>query len=423
MNTDTIILGERCTYSTDCQETGLNNNVLVVGGSGSGKTMSISEPLLLSTQHSSLIITVTKRRIIEKYKPLFTSRGYLVQDLNFVNPTAGTVGFDLLAYVRSYQDIRFIAQAIVKASAPKLETHADPYWDNAAISLFCAFIGYVLETKEHPTFADVLHMHNNLTYSESGSQITTNYDSAFAQLAKKRPSCFAVSCWHSFCQLPLRTASCVFGTLNTAIDSMFTPDIRRAISSKKTVNFKKLAQRKTVLFVTTSAVNPALSCYVNLFYGLAFKQLFEFAEQQPDGKLPIPVRVLCDDFATGSQILNFPEYISIFREKQLSTVILLQSESQLEAMYGYQQATTIINNCDTYVYMGGMDLKTCQNISLRLNTPLDEVLYMPIGQVDIFRRGQKPIVTTRYAIEQDALYQSITRQYEQRIASDKQDRK
>lgn len=92
-------------------------------------------------------------------------------------------------------------------------------------------------------------------------------------------------------------------------------------------------------------------------------------------------------------------------------------------MYGYQQATTIINNCDTYVYMGGMDLKTCQNISLRLNTPLDEVLYMPIGQVDIFRRGQKPIVTTRYAIEQDALYQSITRQYEQRIASDKQDRK
>lgn len=73
--------------------------------------------------------------------------------------------------------------------------------------------------------------------------------------------------------------------------------------------------------------------------------------------------------------------------------------------------------------MGGMDLKTCQNISLRLNTPLDEVLYMPIGQVNIFRRGQKPIVTTRYAIEQDALYQSITRQYEQRIASDKQDRK
>lgn len=133
---------------------------------------------------------------------------------------------------------------------------------------------------------------------------------------------------------------------------------------------------------------------------------------KPSGKLPIPVSVLCDDFATGSRILNFPEYISIFREKQISVTLLIQSESQLESMYGTDDATTIINNCDTFLYMGGMDLRTGRNIGERLNLPLEDVLYMPIGQEVIFRRGQKPIITQRYNVLEDKEYQRITRRYE-----------
>ena len=113
--------------------------------------------------------------------------------------------------------------------------------------------------------------------------------------------------------------------------------------------------------------------------------------------------------------MNFPEYISIFREKKISVTLLLQSESQLESMYGPDQATTIINNCDTYLYMGGMDLRTAQNVSLRLNVPLDEVLYMPLGQEVLFRRGQRPIVTQRYDIRNNTLYQQITKKYEQSL--------
>lgn len=170
-----------------------------------------------------------------------------------------------------------------------------------------------------------------------------------------------------------------------------------------------------MLFVSSSAVNPALHCFINMFYAQAFKTLFEYAESLPSSRLPIPVHVLCDDFATGSRILNFPEYISIFREKQISVTLLVQSESQLESMYGSEDATTIINNCDTYLYMGGMDLKTGRSISERLNAPLEEVLYMPIGQEYVFRRGQRPIITTRYDILQNEMYQSITRQYEKDI--------
>lgn len=188
------------------------------------------------------------------------------------------------------------------------------------------------------------------------------------------------------------------------------------IAMKKKVDFEQLATRKTVLFVSTSAVNPSLHCFINMFYAQAFKTLFEYAESLPYGRLPIPVHVLCDDFATGSRILNFPEYISIFREKQISVTILVQSESQLESMYGTDDATTIINNCDTYLYMGGMDLKTGRSISERLNVPLEDVLYMPIGQEYIFRRGQRPIVTTRYNITRDEQYRQITEEYEKQMA-------
>lgn len=415
MATDRMILGENVVYSTDSNETGLNNNVLVCGSSGCGKTMSISEPRLLETYHTSLIATVTKRRIVNKYKPTFEKRGYVVEDLNFIHPMESNVAYDPLQYISSYSDITFLAESIVRANPRKDKSSADPYWDEAATSLLSAEIAYTLMTKDNATFADVLELHDGIDFRENGGQITTSLDRKFEYLAEKDPGCFAVSCWKSFHQLPIKTASCVFGTLNTTIDTIFSPELRKMIAMEKKVDFEKMATQKTILFVSTSAVNPALHCFINIFYAQAFKALFEYAESLPGGKLPIPVHVLCDDFATGSRILNFPEYISIFREKQISVTLLVQSESQLKSMYGSDDATTIINNCDTYLYMGGMDLKTGRSISERLNTPLEDVLYMPIGQVCIFRRGQKPIITSRYDILEDERFQQVTRAYEDSI--------
>lgn len=415
MDADRRILGENAIYSTDCNETGLNNNVLVCGSSGCGKTMSISEPCLLETFHSSLIVTVTKRRIVDKYKAVFEQRGYAVEDLNFINPTASSVGYDPLCYVKSCSDITFLAESIVMANPRKDKSNADPYWDEAAISLLSAEIAYTLMVKENATFADVLDLHDGIDFRENEGRIATSLDRKFEYLAEKNPGCFAVSCWKSFHQVPIKTAGCIFGTLNTTIDTIFSPELRQMIAMEKKAYFEKLATQKTVLFVSTSAVNPALHCFINIFYAQAFKTLFEYAEGLPGGKLPIPVHVLCDDFATGSRILNFPEYISIFREKQISVTLLVQSESQLESIYGSEDATTIINNCDTYLYMGGMDLRTGRSISERLNAPLEEVLYMPIGQEYVFRRGQKPIRTTRYDIMRNEQYKAITRKYEQQI--------
>ena len=413
-NTDRLILGkgDNCVFSSDSKETGLNNNIVVIGSSGCGKTVSIIEPRILETFTKSLIATVTKRRIVKKYFKVMRERGYQVWDVNFVHPSKGNCGYDPLTHIASYNDITFLARSIVLANSQKATSNADPYWDEGATSLLSAEISYVLMTKDNPTFADVLEFHNKMTFEERSGIISTNYDQKFGYLAEKDASCFAVSCWKSFKQLPIKTASCIFSALNTTMDSIFTPELKEMFQMKQMVDFEKLASEKTILFITTSPVNPSLNSFISSFYGTAFKELFEFAEEQADGKLPVSVDVLCDDFATGCPVNMFEQYVSIFREKGLSATILIQSESQLSSLYGDDKATTIINNMDTIVFLGSMDLETGKRISMRANCPLEDILYMPIGEEIIFRRGMKPIFTKRYNIFENELYKRITATYE-----------
>lgn len=135
--------------------------------------------------------------------------------------------------------------------------------------------------------------------------------------------------------------------------------------------------------------------------------------------LPIPVHLLADDFATGCPVPMFDQYISIFREKQISVTLLIQAESQLSSLYGYEAATTIINNCDTYIFMGSNDLATAQNISLRVNRPLEDVLHMKIGNQILFRRGARPKLGKRYNILEDETYRKVTTAYEQHITEER----
>lgn len=416
-DTDRLILGDGqdCIFSSDSSKTGLNNNILVIGTSGCGKTVSIMEPRILETFNKSLIATVTKRRIVKKYSVVMKKRGYKVLDLNFVHPGEGNCGYDPLMHISSYNDITFLARSIVLANPQKVTSNADPYWDDGATSLLSAEMCYILQTKDNSTFADVLEFHNKLTFEERNGVIVTNYDRKFEYLAEKDPSSFAVSCWKSFKQLPIKTASCIFSALNTTIDSIFTPELKEMFRMKRMVDFEKLATEKTVLFITTSPVNASLNSFISSFYGIVFKELFEFAEDQPDGKLPISVDVLADDFATGCPVNMFEQYVSIFREKGLSVTALIQSESQLSSLYGSKKATTIINNCDTIVFMGSMDLETGRSISVRANRPLEDVLYMPIGSEIIFRRGMKPIFTKRYNIFQNEMYKKVTAAYEKHV--------
>lgn len=416
-SSDKMICGKGVSFSTDSEKTQVNNNVIVVGGSGSGKTLSHVEPRILETFHSNLVVTVTKRRIVEKYTEMLTKRGYNVLDLNFISPEKSNISYDPLHYVHTFNDIKHLAESVVMADPRKKNTTADPFWDKAAISLVSACISYVLLTKTNGSFVDVLEMIDTLDIKENpGGGIITAYDKAFERIQKKNASSFTSTCWNSVRNLPIKTASCVYSSLNVTLDTVFSPDLRQMIAKERKLNFQKFAAEKTVLFVSTSAVNPAMHSVVNLFYSQLFKSLFEFAQTKPDGRLPIPVSILCDDFAVGSKINGFNEYISVIRETAISVTLLLQSESQLEMMYGSSESINIINNCDTYIFLGCNDLTSARQVSQRLNCPLENILFLPIGQSVIFRRGQMPIRAERFDTLNDKRYLEVTRQYENKIS-------
>lgn len=414
---DMLIAAKGCVYSSDSAETGLNNNRIIVGGSGSGKTMSITEPCLLHSYGRNLIVTATKTRIVHKYRALLQQRGYRVEVLDFSRLGSCTVGYDPMRFVRTSEDVQFLAQSLVLANPRKENSRADPYWDEMAVCLLCALIEMerLQPAAERCCFANVIKRFKSLRVNYALGNIQTNLDTDFRILEFEHPGNAACAHWESFCHLPSKTASCVVSALSSTISYLFNPELMDMMCLPRSIDFERFAREKTVLFLITSPVNRALTNLVSVFYATAMKELFELAEQNPDGRLPIPTHMICDDFATGAPIPDFGKYISIIREKELSVTLLCQSESQLESLYSPAEAVTVINNCDTYVFTGGMDLKTAHNVSLRMNMPVDAVLSLPVGQFVVFRRGQKPVKTQRYPILEDPLHRQLLMEQEQSL--------
>ncbi len=410
---DKMPLADGYTYSLDSSVTGINNNALIIGGSGCGKTWSIVEPRFLATRHGSLITVVSKVRIMRKYAGFFRNRGYKVRVINFANP--GQSGcYDPMQYVKNDVDVFNLAETIVMADSRKQYSTADPYFDNAAESLLAGLIGLVREM-EDPCFAKVLDLLDGLKIKEDGSAIKTNLDLLFSRLKAEEPESSALAYWQTFRVNPFKTAANIISTLKACTDKIFTSQIREMMGRGWSVDFTEAGKRKTVLFVVVDAVHSEQHTLVNMFYNTAIQELFNYAENMPDGRLPVPVSIIWDDFAVGARMEAFPQYISIFREKGISATLLLQSLSQLRSMYGNSAAVTIVNNCDTQVYMGGMDLDTADEISRRVNRPLEDILYMPVGKLVIMRRGTLPVFAGRYNLSRDPLYQKVTKDYESQI--------
>jgi type IV secretion system protein VirD4 len=167
--------------------------------------------------------------------------------------------------------------------------------------------------------------------------------------------------------------------------------------SRQGLEFKDISSRKTAVFVTVSDTDRAMDTLVNIFFTQAMNELCQYADNCcENGRLPIPVRFILDDFATNCRIDEFPRMISSIRSRAISVMMMIQSEAQLRQGYD-DDAQTIISNCDTYVYLVGNDVQTAQAVSERCDKQLSEVLYMPVGSCWVFRRGSKP----KYAQQTD----------------------
>lgn len=397
--TDPIVLAADCVIDGGIGQTIPNYNVLVVGSTGTGKSLSVNYPTMFKMQEASMIAEFPKEGEGHQMAGHFDGKGYNTPILNLSHPEKSTVGFDPLQYVCSYDDIDELANQSVMSVIQKT---VDDYWQRKAVPLVGALIAATLMTVDDATFADVLDMFDRMQIEEHGYGITTGLDDLFEELRQKAPDSYAVREFYNFRSLPVKTASCIRDTAAACLSAMYPESLRKLMRSKKSIDFKQLATEKTAFFIITSPVNTSLTYFKNLIYGTAIKQLLTFAAECPDYRLPREVRLVFDDFAVGSKIHNFANYMSIFRSAGISALILLQSESQLYSLYGEQDGQTIINNVSTYCYFsGGMDLTTCEHVAKRINKSLDTVLYSPLDRIYIMQAGQKPRVTNRYPIMED----------------------
>lgn len=407
---DMTCLAEGLVVPADFETTGINLNEIVIGPTGCGKSYSNAYPRLCHSFDTSIVVPLSKKDIKDKFAKMFNERGYNVIVLDFAHPESCDYGYDPMNFIHTDEDVVQTAKTLI-GNAEEKNPNIDPYWNSCATSILAAEISLVrlnaMEIGKKASFADVIKLHRSLRTNLGGALLETNLDFLFERAATHFPGNQASELWKTMQNLAPRTASCILSVLNSAIDKIMTPSVIQIMEKENKIDFRKIGSEKTAFFIITSPMNKSLQSFINLMYADMFRELFECAEEKSTGRLDVPVHFVCDDFACGGRIHNFEEYISIFRAAGISVTLLLQSETQLISMYGDEAAVSIINNCDTYVYMGGTDIKTCQNISYRLNMPTHKVMSLPLEQVAVFRRGSKPYIGRRYQILDDPIYKEL----------------
>lgn len=406
---DLTCLAEEMVLPADFETTGINLNEIVIGPTGCGKSYSNAYSRLIHTEDSSIVVPIAKQALKNKFKKFFEDKGYEVIDLDFTHPEKCKIGYDPFDYIHSDEELVQVAKNLTGIKCSKtLQGENDPYWSESTTSVIAALMSYVKITSEdkgtRPRFDEVVRLYKSMKVDTSGKIIRTSMDDDFERLEYCHPRNQACEYWKTIKGLSSTTASCILSMVNNAFDKIFSENVLKMCGKEKRVSFRKLGNKKTAIFITTSPMNKTLYNLVNVMYSDMFRELFAEAESRRDGQLKVPVHILCDDFACGSRIPDFEEYISIFRAAGISVTLLLQSETQLINMYGETAAATIINNCDTYVYMGGMDITTCKHISERIDKSLKSILSMPLERVIVFRRGSLPVEARRYQILEDPLY-------------------
>ena len=406
---DRIILAKNVVLDGGLGSNRPNDNQMIFGGTGTGKSMSVVLPTLCHMSDSSLIGTFAKRSVVDKAVAHFKGLGYKTYVWNLANPENGDKLPDPLSYVASDDDVQEIAHQIANGNPEySRATKFDPYWREASQSLLTGLIYYVLMTEDNPCMKKVIDLFYKLEIKEDGRAITTSLDVQFDWLKEHAPESIATRKLRSFAQLPYATAGCVRDDMEKAIQNMFPVSIQEVMTEEAFVDFEKFSTEKTAIFIITSPVRTAQYGFANLLFGIAIRQLMEFAESREGNRLPRNVKLIFDDFSCGFPIQNYEKSISTFRAAGISAMMLCQSLSQLDATYGEDNSTVILDNCSSLVYLpGGMNKKTCSYISEMINLPLDEIMFMEIGNVVVFQAGKQPIIAPRYDTLADPAYQKF----------------
>ena len=416
-------------------KTARNKNVLVVGGSGSGKTRFFIKPNLMQL-HSSYVVTDPKGSIAVECGKLMLRNGYNVKIFNSIN-FKKSHHYNPFAYIHSEKDILKLVTTLI-ANTKGDGKSGDDFWQKAETLLYTALIGYIHyeAPEEEQNFATLIEFINAMEVREDDETFENNVDLAFKELESREPNHFAVRQYKKYKLAAGKTAK----SINISCGARLAPfDIQelREITMYDELELDTLGDRKTALFLIMSDTDSTFNFLISMIYSQLFNLLCEKADDVYGGRLPVHVRCLIDECANIGQIPNLEKLMATIRSREISACLVLQAQSQLKALYK-DNADTIIGNCDSSIFLGGKEPGTLKELNQVLgketidtfNTgesrgrevshslnyqklgkdlaTIDELAVLDGGKCILQLRGVRPFLSDKYDITKHPNYKYLS---------------
>lgn len=338
-----------------------NKNVLVIGGSGSGKTRFYVKPNLMQ-MHSSYCVTDPKGTIVIECGKMLEDNGYEIKILNTIN-FKKSMKYNPFAYLRSEKDILKLVQTIIANTKGEGEKAGEDFWVKAEKLYYTALIGYIFyeAPREEKNFATLLDMIDASEVREDDETYMNPIDRLFEALEKKEPTHFAVKQYKKYKLAAGKTAKSILISCGARLAPFDIQELRDLMKEDE-LELDTLGDRKTALFVIISDTDDTFNFVVSIMYSQLFNLLCDKADDECGGRLPVHVRCLLDEFANIGLIPKFEKLIATIRSREISASIILQAQSQLKAIYK-DNADTIVGNCDSTLFLGGKEKTTLKELS------------------------------------------------------------
>ncbi len=338
-----------------------NKNILVIGGSGSGKTRFFVKPNLMQ-MHSSYVVTDPKGTVLIECGKLLQRGGYKIKVLNTIN-FKKSMRYNPFAYIRSEKDILKLVNTIIANTKGDGDKSGEDFWVKAEKLYYTALIGYIwYEAPEaEKNFTTLLEMINASEAREDDEDFQNPVDLMFERLEEKDPEHFAVKQYKKYKLAAGKTAKSILISCGARLAPFDIRELRELMETDE-MELDTIGDRKTALFVIISDTDDTFNFVVSILYTQLFNLLCDKADDVYGGRLPVHVRCLLDEFANIGQIPKFEKLIATIRSREISASIILQSQSQLKAIYK-DNADTIVGNCDTTLFLGGKEKTTLKEMS------------------------------------------------------------
>ncbi|MBQ9168401.1 MAG: type IV secretory system conjugative DNA transfer family protein [Oscillospiraceae bacterium] len=409
-----------------------NKNILVIGGSGSGKTRFFCKPSILQC-HSSYVVTDPKGTLLNEVGTLLVRKKYVVKSLNLIN-FQKSMKYNPLAYVRSEKDILKLVNALIMNTKGEGEKSSEDFWVKAERLYYSALIGYIWYEAEpdEKNFITLLDLINASEAREDDETYQSPVDLLFADLEKEHPDHFAVRQYRKFKMAAGKTLKSILISCGARLAPFDIKELRDLMEYDE-LELDTLGDRKTALFLICSDTDTTYNFVLALLQSQLFNLLCDKADDFYGGRLPVHVRLILDEFANIGQIPNFDKLIATIRSREISASIILQSQSQLKTIYK-DAADTIIGNCDSTLFLGGKEKSTLKEISETLGKETidlynqsenrgsqishglsyqklgkelmtqDELAVMDGGKCIFMLRGVRPFLSDKYDLTQHPNY-------------------